>query len=418
MTITPPVVGSGSGRRAVAARSDMRRRLGFVGMAWIYIVFQTAAAAPSPIYVIYQKEWDVPAWQLGFAFSAYAFTLLLAIVTVGALSDHLGRRPVLAGALVVELAAMALLLFATNIETVLLARLLQGLATGAAITTLSAALTDLSPARNRQLGAVFASVAPLIGLTVGALGTGIVIQIDPNASATVFGILVALLAIGAVFIALSPTVVPRAPGALRSLVPRVRVPATAKKAFRASTLLNIAVWLTSGLSLGLVGQINRDIFSIYAGLASGGTIALLMGIASVTVFVFRKLDTRTSGIIASIGLAVGAGIITIGIVSALFPIYLVGAAIAGFGTGLGFAGYIRLLVPTVGPDDRAGLFAAMYTVSYLTFGVPVIVAGILIAPFGASAVIVVYACATLVVSVLAARSLVKYTPPAVEVAAR
>ena len=411
MTVTPPRAAHSARPGSLPVPTEMRRRVGFVGMAWIYIAFQTAAAAPSPIYVIYQKEWNVPPWQLGLAFSAYAFTLLLAIVTVGALSDHLGRRPVLVGALVLELAAMLLLLFAANIETVLVARFIQGFATGAAITALSAALTDLSPTRNRQLGAIFASVAPLIGLTVGAFGTGLFIQLNSTASADVFAILVAVLLVGLLFVAVSPTLLPRAPGALRSLIPHVRIPATARVAFGASTFLNVAVWLTSGLSLGLVGQINRDVFDVHNGLANGGTIALLMGIASITVFVFRTLDTRRSGIIASFALALGAAVIAVSILTTAFPVYLVGAAIAGFGTGLGFAGYIRLLVPTVTADDRAGLFSAMYTVSYLTFGIPVIVAGVVIAPLGASTVTVIYACATLVVSLLGARSLLRYTPP-------
>ena len=394
-------------------RRDGRRRAGLFGLTWIYIVFQTAAAAPSPLYVVYEKEWGVPAWVLGFAFSAYAFTLLLAIVTVGALSDHIGRRPVLVAAIVVELASMAMLLIATNIGTVLVARLLQGLATGTAITALSAGMTDLSPARNRQLGAVIASVAPLIGLTIGALGSGVVILIAPTATPIIFGTLIAALAVGLGFLAISPTLVPKSAGALRSLVPRVHVPAQSRRAFRASTLLNIAVWLTAGLSLGLVGQINRDVFHIHNGLANGGTIALLMGIASITVIVFRKAGTRQSGIIASAALAVGAVGIGLGVATASFPLYLTGAAVAGFGDGLGFAGYIRLLVPTVGPDQRAGLFSAMYTVSYLTFGIPVIVAGIVISMLGVAPVVLIYCGVTLTISLLAARSLSLYRPESV-----
>jgi MFS family permease len=377
-------------------------------MAWIYITFQTCAAAPSPIYVIYQQEWAVPAWILGFAFSAYAFTLLIAIITVGSLSDHLGRLPVLAGALALQIGAMTMLLFAQNIEVVLIARLMQGFATGTAITTLSAALTDLSPSKNRQLGAIFASVAPLIGLAVGALGSGLLIHFDPTSVPLIFTILDGLLLIGVVFVAVSPDLIAKTPGAIRSLIPRIRIPAAARSAFGASALLNIAVWLASGLSLGLVGQINRQIFIIQDGLASGGTIALQMGVASITVFVFRKMDTRRSGILASIGLAVGALVMALGITDTLFPIYLVGTAITGYGIGLGFAGYIRLLVPTVGAEDRAALFSAMYVVSYLTFGIPIIAAGFLITAFGATPVILIYVGATFIVSVLAARALRRY----------
>jgi predicted MFS family arabinose efflux permease len=361
--------------------------------------------------VIYQREWAVPAWLLGLAFSAYAFTLLLAIVTVGSLSDYVGRRKVVAGALVVEIVAMLLLAVAPSIAVVLVARLLQGLATGVAITTLSAALSDLSPRRNRQLGATFASVAPLIGLTVGALGSGIAIQLSASAATGVYSTLVALLLIGLVLVAATPTTITPVAGALRSLIPEVHVPTHSRPAFVASGFLNVAVWLSSGLSLGLVGQINRDVFDLRAGLVNGGTIALLMGTASVTVLVSRRTQVRTSGVVATIVLGVASILIAAGVLGVALPLYLVGTALAGVGVGLGFGGYIRLLAPTAAPAERAGLFAAMYTVSYLTFGLPIVVAGLVLPALGATSVVVAYCAITVVAAALGLQSIARFRGP-------
>ncbi|WP_438296223.1 hypothetical protein [Streptomyces sp. HUAS TT7] len=63
-------------------------------------------------------------------FSAYALTLLGALLTAGTLSDHLGRRPVLIGALLAEVAAMAAFATAQGITALIAARILQSLATG------------------------------------------------------------------------------------------------------------------------------------------------------------------------------------------------------------------------------------------------------------------------------------------------
>jgi len=49
----------------------------------------------------------------------------------------------------------------------LAARLLQGLATGIATSTVSAAMLDL----NRERGSLINGIAPMIGMAIGALGT-------------------------------------------------------------------------------------------------------------------------------------------------------------------------------------------------------------------------------------------------------
>ncbi|WP_240964357.1 MFS transporter [Streptomyces sp. C1-2] len=76
-------------------------------------------------------------------FSAYALVLLIALLTTGTLSDHVGRRPVLLGALTVQVASMALFATAGGLTTLIGARVLQGIATGAATSAAGAALLDL-----------------------------------------------------------------------------------------------------------------------------------------------------------------------------------------------------------------------------------------------------------------------------------
>src|SRR5258708_7856609 len=46
------------------------------------------------------------------------------------------------------------------------------------------------------------------------------------------------------------------------------------------------------------------------------------------------------------------------------------------------SGAPRSVAPLAGPHQRARLFAAVYLVGYLSFGVPVILAGLLITPLG------------------------------------
>jgi MFS family permease len=59
-----------------------------------------------PIYPQYRERWGFSVTMLIFA--VYVAGLLGALLTVGSLSDHLGRRPVLAATLLVAAASTAI----------------------------------------------------------------------------------------------------------------------------------------------------------------------------------------------------------------------------------------------------------------------------------------------------------------------
>jgi MFS family permease len=61
---------------------------------------------------------------------------------------------------------------------------------------------------------------------------------------------------------------------------------------------------------------------------------------------------------------------------------LIGTVIAGVGFGSAYAGNLRTLLPLAGDHQRAGLLAAYFVTSYLSFAVPAIIAGLLAPAFG------------------------------------
>ena len=117
----------------------------FWAMAAIAVTFPAASAVPSPLYSVYQEEWGFSSSTLTEVFGIYAVALLASLLVVGALSDHVGRRPVLFVAIAAEALSLVLFLVAGGVYMLALARIVQGLATGAALSTLSATLIDLQP---------------------------------------------------------------------------------------------------------------------------------------------------------------------------------------------------------------------------------------------------------------------------------
>ena len=107
----------------------------FIGTAAAFAALYMAAGAPTSLLVLFETEWGFAPWVLTVAFAAYAIALLVTLLVVGSLSDFIGRRPVLIASLALEVVAMLMFVFATDITAVIVARVVQGIATGAATKT-------------------------------------------------------------------------------------------------------------------------------------------------------------------------------------------------------------------------------------------------------------------------------------------
>jgi MFS family permease len=113
---------AGDSTTVVATRRHASPTLAFAGVTISFLGLFLAAGAPSPLFRLEQQEWGFPVWLLTIAFAIYAIALLAALLIAGSLSDYIGRRPVLIGALGIEAAAMLIFLFAPDIGWVIAAR--------------------------------------------------------------------------------------------------------------------------------------------------------------------------------------------------------------------------------------------------------------------------------------------------------
>jgi MFS family permease len=73
--------------------------MALAGAAVAFTTVYVAAGALTPLLVVYRQEWQFPASELTLAFAVYAVGFLAGVLTLGPLSDHVGRRPALLGAL-------------------------------------------------------------------------------------------------------------------------------------------------------------------------------------------------------------------------------------------------------------------------------------------------------------------------------
>ncbi|MEV0409093.1 MFS transporter [Actinoallomurus sp. NPDC050550] len=390
-----PATGRTDGRR-------LPRTAGFWLLGGVLLTFMAAASAPSPLYVVYQHEWRFSATMLTAVFAVYALALLIALLTVGGLSDFIGRRPVLVLALLAETAAMVLFLTAGDVGTLLAARTLQGLATGTATGAISAGLVDLQP--GTRLGPLVNSVAPTLGLAAGALGTGALVEYAPAPTTLVFVLLTAAFPLLAAAVAFLPELVSPRPGALASLRPRASIPAGARAPFLAALPCLIATWAMGGLYLSLGGSLSAGVLHVRSHLVGGLVVSALTGAGAVASTLLRDRTPHRVMIAGSAALAAGTGLTLLALALTSTPLFFLGTAVAGCGFGAAFLGAFRSLAALAGPAQRAELFAAVYVVSYLAFSVPAVLAGLAVPSLGLRATATGYGAIVIALALTAALS--------------
>lgn len=381
-------------------------RSSLVFLAITLLTFLAASSAPTPLYHLYQEGLHFSAGTLTLIFGVYALSLLAALLTVGSLSDHLGRKSVIFAALVLNMLAMLLFIHADSVAWLIAARTLQGFATGMATAVLGAALLDT----DRQQGPLVNSVAPLLGMACGAMGSSLLVEFAPLPTQLIYWALFALMLVQSLYVWQLPESVSRMPGALASLWPTLHVPTQARRALWLSLPVDIAVWAMGGFYLSLAPSLVRAATGSTSNLIGGGLVAVLTLSGAVMIFSLRN---RPADKVLRLGaglLATGVALILGAVHSASLPLFFLATLVAGSGFGAGFLGAVRSVVPLALPHERAGLMSAFYVLSYLAFCLPALLAGNLTRSFGLIATTDGYGAVLIVLALGALIGLMKQAP--------
>jgi hypothetical protein len=284
----------------------------------------------------------------------------------------------------------------------MVARVIQGLSTGAAVSALGAGLIDLHRSRATMANAV----APMAGTASGAIGSGLMVQYLPEPTHLVYLLLFGVFAVQAIGVLLMPETSVRKPGALASLWPRFAVPVTARQQVLVTVPALIAIWALVGFYASLGPALVRLVTGSASFVLGGLSLFTLAGTAGVTVFLVQRALPRTLLLVGVAALFVGVAATVVATVTMSTVLLFVGTAIAGIGFGAAFQGSLRTVLPLIAPTDRAGVLAVLYAVSYLALGAPAVIGGYLAVHGGVLAAGREYGAAVMVLAVLALIGLV------------
>ena len=217
-------------RRRASARALPRlpQRAGFWAVAFAFLAVSAFSTAPSSLYGLYEQQEHLSSLTITIVYAVYAIGIVVSLLLAGHVSDWYGRRGVMLPALAIAVAAAVVFLAWRSLAGLLVARVLTGLALGAAVATATAFITDLDAGpggvATRRAGIV-ATTANIGGLACGPLIAGLLARYEPHALTLPFTVFLAALIAGVAAVILAPeghpAVHPR-PGTTRSGSPRRR----------------------------------------------------------------------------------------------------------------------------------------------------------------------------------------------------
>ena len=279
----------------------------FYLLASITASFLAGSSAPTPLYTLYQAEWGFSPIVVTVVFGIYAVALLGALLVFGRLSDHVGRRPVLISAIAVQAASMLVFATADGVAALIVARIIQGLSTGAAIAAVGAGMIDI----DKLKGGIANSVAPPMGTALGGLVGGLMVHYLPAPAQLVYLVLGAVFVLQGVGIYLMAESNPPRGGALASLKPQFSVPAATRGALLLAIPVLVAVWAMGGFYASLGPRLVHAVFGLDASLLGGIALFVLAASGGVTVLVLRKLEPRSTLTFGAAMLLVGTAIVVV-----------------------------------------------------------------------------------------------------------
>jgi MFS family permease len=345
----------------------------FWAVAYTLLILLTGTNLPTPLYHGYAERFGFSPLTVTLIFAAYAAVLIPSLLVAGPLADAVGGRAVLIPA--VALAALGSLAFALAEGTAWLyvARVLQGVALGAASGALTAALSALEPRGRRHRAALVSTAASMGGLGLGPLLAGLIAQYGPAPRVLPFIVEIILLGPAMAVVATLPAPRSRMPWQPR----RPQIPAQMRAVFAASAAPAFLAFAVMGLFLTLIPTYVATLARSGNLLLAGAAVALMLACSVLAQFVGYGTPARTLQLRGLPLLAAGLALLALTRPIASLPLLLAAAAVAGAGQGLVFLGGLTAVNHHAPPERHADVISTFYVVIYLGVSLPVVGVGFL-----------------------------------------
>jgi MFS family permease len=381
------------------------RRRGYRLTAAVLLIMMLGGTLPVPLYVLYEKQMGFGPLGVTVVFAAYVLGTLVALVLFGDLSDHIGRRRVLAIAVVCAAVSTGLFLAATGIGLLIVARVVSGTAAGFATGTATAALAELQPRGDHQAAAVVASGANMTGLGLGPLVAGLFAEYVAMPLHSVFWAYLGACALALAAVAVIPETV-RHRDRRVSFRPRMAVPSGLGAVMLGACLGVFAAFSVLGLFSSLVPTFLHGVLGVHNLALIGGGTFLIFVTAAISQAASARLSARRSVSAGVPLLLVCLAALEAALFATALWLFLIGTIAGGIGVGFIFRGGLSELNRLAEPRHRAAVVSTFFAAAYVGLGLPAVLTGLIslaVGPVDASVYVSCLAAAIVVAAFIVVR---------------
>ena len=365
----------------VATAHRRRHGIGFWIVAFVFMISMAFAAAPAPMYVLYQQRSGFSSFTITVIFAIYAAGVVVSLFLAGHISDRFGRLRVMAPAVLLIVVAALVFMVWPELPGLLLARFITGLGVGMLTATATAHMTELHgssrPGTGFRRAEVFSTAANIGGLGLGPLLAGLLAEYAPAPLFTPYVVFAFLLLAGLLLLVTVPETI--AVDSTWTYRPqRVVVPRPDLGAYVAATMMAFVGFAMFGFFTSLAPAFIAGTLGITSHVVAGGVAFSVFAAAAIFQMVSSRWARTTQIPVGLAVLAVGLVLVTASIALGSMPLLVAGGIVAGAGVGMTFKAAIGTVIYIAPAGTRGEALAGLFLVGYVGMAVPVLLLGLLL----------------------------------------
>lgn len=342
-----------------------------------FVICMAATTLPTPLYDLYAKRFGFHTLTITVLFAVYAAGVVVTLVLFGQLSDAIGRRPVMLGALAISVASSLILAPAAGLGLLLLGRVVSGLAAGLMTGAGTAAVVDLFPPARRGAGGTLAVAANTGGLALGTLLAGILADLASHPLVTPYLVQAVLGVLACAGLLVARRRVSAAGGRFR--ISRLRVPAEIWGNFVRAVLSGGAAFAATGVLTSVSALFLVTVLHDTSHALAGSVVAIVFTSMAGGQLTARRTTPHQSMLVGCAGLALAGIVLLLALTLHSLAALLIAAVALGAAGGMCLNAGVATTVGRVREDQRGGVSSAYFAGLYVFLACPAIGVGLIAA---------------------------------------
>lgn len=335
-----------------------------------------SSASPIPLYSIYSHTIGLTTQDISLTAVFYFLGCICSLLFLTGLSDIFGRKITGLIALGAGIIGVLLLIYAKNGSYIIAARLMQGLSCGLASNVFSLSISESGEGKVHPgvIGLILSS-AIFVGLALGGLLSGGVVQLNPSAAPLVYWTLFCYLTVTALGLILGvETKISKKSLNLKLFIPNIGVPLD-RTFLLSSSLVFLSSWAMGGYFQAYSSSISNQIYKLNSPLLSAIFLISYMIPNAVGSHLSSKMSKNVSIIIGMVGYILSVSILVVSLHFSLLILTIISIICAGTFQGAAYRPAMQNVLEGALDYEKVKTISYIYVLSYAGAGIPSFISG-------------------------------------------